>query len=291
MKKHLVWLFTLLLSISNLGAKTIVFLHGGPGLNSNPEAHILASYLSSLKHEAFFWNEPSDLRPDGEHYNNETAFGRAVESAEKFVTKICQDKVYRKSKCELTLMAHSFAVHYAVRLAQKFKKQIVEIILISPGLNINDADKNILKLAMNDLEKMGHSDVSNQIASLLPLLKEEFDQNKMQAFILGSQDGALFVNYWSDLNLMQAYFSYVVGEYAFDAKGMFAVRATLPKIEEAPSEKISIPTSVYFGELDPVTPAQEQIPALKKYFSNLAIHILTEAKHYPHIEGLNKIKY
>lgn len=60
--KHFLFV-VLFLCTSLLHAKTIVFLNGGPGFNSEAERKILTPYFDSKGHEAFFWNEPSQLRP------------------------------------------------------------------------------------------------------------------------------------------------------------------------------------------------------------------------------------
>jgi pimeloyl-ACP methyl ester carboxylesterase len=291
MIKTLLALALFTISLSALEAKTIVYLNGGPGLNSEPERHLLAPHLQKLNHETYFWDEPSELRLRNETYSQEKAFQQATESAENFIQKICEDKNNRGLNCQLTLMAHSFSVHHAVRLAEKYPKTITELILISPALNIKDADNNIFKVAVKGLLDEGHPDASAELAAMIPSLEEAFDQKKIQAFMLASQYASLFVNYWSDMNLMQQYFSFMQGEYSFDAKGMFAVRATMPKIAEFPSQRITIPTQVYFGELDPISLPEQQITALRKYFTTLDLHILAGAKHYSHLERLTNINY
>jgi pimeloyl-ACP methyl ester carboxylesterase len=291
MTKTLLTLALFVTCIGVLQAKTIVFLNGGPGLNSEPERHLLAPHLEKLNHEAYFWDEPSELRLRNETYSQERAFDQATESADNFINKICSDKNNRGLKCHLTLMAHSFSVHHAIRLAEKHPTTITELILISPALNIKDADNNIFKVAVKGLLDEGHPDASAELAAMIPYLEEAFDQKKIQAFMLASQYSALFINYWGDMNLMQQYFSFMQGEYSFDAKGMFAVRATMPKIPEYPSQKITIPTQVYFGELDPISLPEQQISALRKYFTTLDLHMLAGAKHYSHLERLTNINY
>lgn len=291
MLKPLMTFLLLVASLSGIQAKTIVYLNGGPGLNSEPERHLLAPYIEKLNHEAFFWDEPSELRPGNDTYSQDKAFDQAQESAEKFINEICHKKNERGLKCELTLMAHSFSVHHAIRLAEKFSNIIKELILISPALNIKDADNNIFKIAVKGLADEGYAEASAELAAMIPSMEEAFDQKKIQAFMLASQYATLFVNYWGNMNLMHQYFSFMQGEYSFDAKGMFAVRASMPKVNEYPVGPISIPTQVYFGELDPISLPEQQITALRKYFTTLDVHIMAGAKHYSHLERITAIKY
>ena len=249
----------------------------------------MGPYLKNLGHESFFWNEPSELRP--ETFLHQHSFQQAVKSADKFINNICQDKESRGLSCGLTLVAHSFASHYAVRLAQSQKDVIKEIILISPALNIKDADTNILQLAVNGLKDEGQFEACDELAEIIPLLDEAFDAKKIQAFSIGSKYAGLFLNYWSNHELMQLYFSYMVGEFSFDVKGMFEVRASMPIVNLNPSSKIDIPTHVYFGEIDPVTKIKEQMPLLNKYFSNIDVYSFSGVRHYPHLEVMDKIHY
>ncbi len=284
-------IFLLIITSSTLQAKTIIYLNGGPGLNSQPERHLLAPHLEKFNHEAFFWDEPSELRPGNETYSPEKAFEQATESAQKFIYNLCHDKNNSGLKCEVTLMAHSFSVHHAIRIAEKLPTVIKELILISPALNIKDADNNIFKIAVKGLADEGHTAASAELAEMLPSIEEAFDQKKIHAFMLASQYSALFINYWGDMNLMQQYFSFIKDEYSFDAKGMFAVRASMPKVNEFPETPITIPTKVYFGELDPISLPEQQIKVLRKYFTALDVHILAGAKHYSHLERISDIKY
>lgn len=282
--------FILILCTSLLQAKTIVFLNGGPGFNSKAERNILTPHFNSNGHESFFWDEPSQLRPRT-YQSTGNAFEYATENASLFLKKICDDKYALQLPCELTLVGHSFAVHYVVRLADKHSDSIKEIVLISPAINMEDPDKNIFNLAVKGLSDEGHPETSAELAALIPVVSEAFDQTKMQAFALVGQYASLFLNYWGDLNLMQQYFSHLQGEFSFDPNAFFAVRQTLPLVNKDPSSKISIPTQIYFGAADPVVLVDQQLPLLKKYFTSFDVHILAGARHYSHIERLLDIKY
>jgi pimeloyl-ACP methyl ester carboxylesterase len=276
---------------SLLQAKTIVFLNGGPGFNSEPERNILTPYLNSKGHEAFFWDEPSQLRPQNGSQSAGNAFAYATENASLYIKKICDDKYALQLPCELTLVGHSFAVHYIVRLSEKHSDSIKELILISPAINMEDPDKNIFQLAVKGLMDEGHPETSAELAALIPSVSEAFDQTKIQAYTLASQYASLFLNYWGDLNLMQQYFSHLKGEFSFDPSAFFAVRQSLPLVNQDPFFKISIPTQIYFGAADPVVLVDQQLPLLKKYFTSFDIHILAGVRHYPHIERMLDLKY
>jgi pimeloyl-ACP methyl ester carboxylesterase len=284
--KNIVFLLSIIYA-SGSEAKNYIFLNGGPGLNSQPEKYILGPHLESLGHKAFFWNEPSSLRPTEDTFNPANAYHSAVISAKNFIDDVCQNSTDKD--CDLTLITHSFSVHYAIELITKYHAPIKELVLISPALNIHVADKNILKLASNGLEIEGDASTSQEISELLPKLIEEFNQDKIEAFILASKYTSLFTNYWANLELMANYFSYLVNEYSFTAQEMMLVRISMPRTQDILEEKISIPTKIFFCEEDPVTIHVEQVTKIQNYFLKPEIKVLDNCKHYPHLEQMKKI--
>ena len=115
------------------------------------------------------------------------SFLGALESAEKFIQNICRDKFSLGLSCELTIVAHSYASHYALELARSQKDIVKEMILISPALNIKDVDKNILQLAVSGLKDEGQVEASEELSKKIPTLNESFDAKKVEAFSLASQ--------------------------------------------------------------------------------------------------------
>lgn len=262
-------------------ARNVVFLHGGPGFNSKPESVLLKEAFAG--HVVHFWNEPSELRMNTP-YSTEDAFSHAFQSAREFVESAC-------ANCRVTLVGHSFAVHYVIRLASVLPHKIEKIVLLNPGIDMKAVDERILGLAVKGLADEGHMQESQELAMLMAQLTEAFDQNKMKAYSLASLYQGLFVNYWTRPELMMSYFSYLSGEYSFDAKAFFSVRMSMPHVDHNPVPMTEIPVSAYFGALDPVAPVQDQLPLLKKYFPNLDYHVLSGTRHYLHIERADEINY
>lgn len=288
MKRILVILTSVLVTCS-LHAKTIVFLNGGPGLNSQPEKNILGPYLKSLGHKVHFWNEPSRQRPAESTFNINAPYLGAIESAKDFLESVCLDS--NEKKCEITLVTHSYSVHYAVELLTKHHAPITELILSSPALEIHKADLNILNLAITGLTSMGDLETSKAITDLMPLLKEEFNQEKVAAFSLAGKYPALFTHYWSNSDLMLEYFSYLSNEYSFNPEEMLRVRMSMPLTLLGLDEKISVPTKVLFCKDDPVVRADQQLPKVFNYFSQPEIIELENCKHYPHLEKMKEINF
>jgi pimeloyl-ACP methyl ester carboxylesterase len=272
------FLLTLLLSANFVHAKRLIFIHGGPGFNSRPEEHLLSEHIKDF--DSIFWHEPSQLRMEST-YSVESAYQVAYRDLEKLLLT---------SDDSTMIVAHSFGANYALDLALNHPNRIENLILITPGLDILAADKNILNIAAQGLAFEGKITQSEQLKALIPKLSASFDDLKYQAFVLASEYPSLFFHYWVKTDLMGQYFSYLSGKFAFDPQSFFAVRMSMP-LRPVPLDKIKIPTKIYFGELDPVVKQSEQSGILKQYFSQLEIVEIAGTKHYPHIEWPNLIEF
>lgn len=291
--KILIFLFFSCLNTHGINtfAKTFVHIHGGPGFNSEPERNILKPYLESQGHRVYLWNEPSVLRSEGARFESANAYDNLLKSSNEFLADVCRKELNYEVQCQVTIIAHSFGVHAATYLAQRNEKVIKRLILISPTLNIEKAESNILKIAHGGLIQQENYDAALKLEALLPQVKENFDSIKIQAFTIASGYQLLFLNYWVDHQLMGQYFAYLTGNYQFDAQGFFAVRMSMPLVAKKLKSKIKVPTQVYFGTADPVVDIKSEQEYLKRYFKNLKIEILDGSKHYSHIENTGVINW
>lgn len=270
-----------------MNEKTLIYLNGGPGLNSNPESQILGPYLQSLGHTVYFWSEPSTLRPTQEPFDSNAPFYGAVHSIKKFVQKISNQSP--KNNNGVILMAHSFSVQYLIELLSDDQCPIDELILFSPALDIHAADLNILELAARGLAEEGDTYNSQQILDLMPRLQEEFCKDKRESFLFAAKYTSLFSHYWQDKNLMQQYFSYLVGKHSFNLEEMLLMRQDMPKRKEKLEKRVALPTRIFFCEEDPITKPLEQLPKVSHYFTDARVVILKNSKHYPQLEQMEEI--
>lgn len=282
----LVWIF-----VGMAQGKTLVFIHGGPGFNSEPDRHLLKPYLESLGHRVYLWDEPSAFRPEGYPFIAEKAYDNYMSSSEEFFKKVCQEEISLTNSCKVELIAHSFGAHVAVHLAKTFPTSIQAIKLFSPGLNIADAEKNILNIGLKGLMQENKLEVAGQLQQLLPQLVEKFDETKMKAFVLATQYTALLQNYWSNFDLMGQYFSYLTNAYQIDMQSYVAVRSTMPNVSKKLKNKITVPTEAYFGKSDPVINSRHELLYLNRYFSKLKTHYFSATKHYSYLEKRAEISW
>lgn len=299
--KSIIIICFFIFQLTSLHADTLFFIHGGPGLNSEPENQLLKPYLDSKQYTSYFWNEPSKLRSPPRQNNYKTklkvegiSYSDTLKSLYSYFKGICNLEKSVEGNCKITVIAHSFGTVLAKELLLAFPQNIKKLILIAPVYNLNLADKQILKLAAKGLINESKVEYGEKILALLPKLNTAFDANKIQAFNIALQYTSLFSHYFHSQVNLNRYFSYLANDYQFDLDNFFNIRITMPKISidrlEIPiEEKISV--HAYFGETDPISNMEQQYPILKKTFKNLKITRVPHAGHFVHLEAMDIIKW
>ena len=284
-----IYLTLLLLFSLPASSKIFMFIHGGPGLNSNPEKTMLAPYFDKIESKLYLWNEPSGSRSIGDEFDPQNAFLSSTKSIEKKFLDICLGNFHSLSECRLTLIAHSFGSHYILDLSQKYSKNIEKIILISPVLNIKVAENNILNLAANELRNLGNVEDSETILSLIPNLSESFDELKSKAFTLANKYALLFTHYWQDKSKMNNYFAELNGNFSFDPNNFFLIRKTTPPIHFPEVRNKTIPVIVFFGEDDFISKPLYENYYIRKYFKKSKSYMVKNTGHYSYLERPEEI--
>jgi pimeloyl-ACP methyl ester carboxylesterase len=162
----------------------ILFFHGGPGLNSNPENKLLRDRFAQNEIDLICWNEPSALRVDGPTPNREHAYGGFLSSAEDFLLAHYDSK-------PLTLMAHSFGAHPACFLAKKHPDKIAKIIFISTDIGLPVTDRNMFTFSMLDFKEHGDA-LHLELQKVLDRYTGKFDLNAEKGFELFVQNPRWF---------------------------------------------------------------------------------------------------
>lgn len=275
--RFILLLLALTFTLNLVAGETFIFIHGGPGFNSNPEVNLIAPMFEKAGHKFIVWNEPSALRV-GEEFVAASAYQNALKSAEKFI-----EKQYEISG-SVNIIAHSFGSHIARHLMLEKPHLIDRVIMVSPSLNQHNCDLNIFKIALNDLK--GTNLAQAQILEkLIPNVVEEFNENKLNAYVVASSVPTLFVNYWANTQDMGEFFQYYSGQYAFDINSFIAVRSTMPVVKMV---DINVPTLFVFGENDPVINYKDALDSVVPYFVNNQVTIIPGARHYSYITQKDK---
>lgn len=110
----------------------ILYFHGGPGLNSNPEKNLLLSRFKKRGFDPKFYNEPSLLRPNGPPFKEDKAFQNYLDCAEEFLLQ-------HYNKTPLILIGHSFGAHPVCHLIKRHPEKIASVVFISTNLSLADA--------------------------------------------------------------------------------------------------------------------------------------------------------
>src|SRR5665647_1801039 len=116
-----------------------IFVHGGPGLNSNPERNILKPLIEVQGHELLFWNEPSLLR--GQICDQDHAYQYWLNSLSNFIIK-------NSGQEQVAIIAHSFAAFAINDILPEVGTKIGKLILIAPIFDLMKLDQNLIDLAI-----------------------------------------------------------------------------------------------------------------------------------------------
>ena len=123
------------MTVLSFRKKHILYLHDGPGLNSNAIEGIIDQFSS--KHEVHYWNEPSSLR----RFDGTPSYQDCLESLKEFCIR------FNPSVDRLIIIAHGFGAYYAHYLGHELTEMVDSIILLNPILNIESWDKRMGTIA------------------------------------------------------------------------------------------------------------------------------------------------
>jgi pimeloyl-ACP methyl ester carboxylesterase len=143
--------------------KNILFLHGGPGLQSETERRVLTPFFEKAGISATFWNEPSTLRTNSTiPFQSERAFSRLVESAQ-----IQLDALAKDSGGSVHIVAHSFAARTALLLANTNPEKVEMLTLLTPAVLIEATLRGVISKAANNVQRRGDSSAAEKLRASL----------------------------------------------------------------------------------------------------------------------------
>lgn len=255
----------------------VLYYHGGPGLNSNPEKEILTEKFESKGYHLKCWNEPSTLRETNHKINTEGSFQDYLNSAEDFLLSSYKDK-------PLIIVGHSFGAQACLYLSKKHPAKIKHILFVSSNLSIKDTDLNTFSFIAADLEKNSDGD-AKLLRTIIDNYTGEFDGNTQNGFAIVGQNPRLFDYYWHNKEVMPQFLVYYVApHYVLDINGYFNVRKTW---FEQNIKKSSIPVTAIFGKYDCVVSNLKEQKKINGYYMDVEFYEFDNAAHYPHIEKID----
>lgn len=247
-----------------------IFIHGGPGLNSEPESNLIEKYFETKGLSIDFWNEPKNLSID--HPLNELK-----EDLKKFIL----DK-----EENVNLIGHSFGAKLLLETLPDVMQKVDSICIISPAIDMIAGEQYVFDMAQ-ELLKKNDQEKAIELSELIGKLKDEVDTIRIEALKLAVASG-YFMNYFTDSKAFETYFSYLQGDYAFNLENFLKVRPhinkTLPDLSGYNGKSI-----VFFGKEDPAFKVENELPILKKYLPEINVKEMEGMRHYPHIERKNQL--
>jgi len=265
--------------------KNILFLHGGPGLNSSPEKKLLTPGFSKRELHVHYWNEPSLLRPHEGPYLKDHPYTGWIRSAEKMLLAIAEETG------PVHMIGHSFAVNPIMDLLSKHSNLVSKISLIAPGFDLHTCHRNIVQIAIKDYEE-DTSIVADELRKLLTQTRYMFDPPMTEALKLALQDPKLLKHYWSRPEQMIASLETMQSsEMQPDFPAFFEVLTEMSVRIRAGihyPKNLKIPVQVAFGSADPVVLRNAEEPTVLDIFPTAEIKIFENCSHYLHLDEPEK---
>jgi pimeloyl-ACP methyl ester carboxylesterase len=257
-------------------------LHGGPGLNSFAERAVLGPLFAAAGHEAYFWNEPSALRPGGDPFESGGAFEHWLDSADRALLACT-------ASAPVSLIAHSGGALAAIELARRHPDHLSALVLVAPSADPFVAFRNVVHVAHRCAVDAGLP-VAAQFADCAARTRRVLDEPMRLAFetvLANALLGPLFSHYWVDQDRFRsALAAQAQPEAQFDVASFFAVLEDLgnrwPSFKSP--QPVTTPTLVLFADQDPVTKSEEQADAVSAEIPHARIEIIDRCGHFIHLE-------
>ena len=257
----------------------LVFLHGGPGLNGNPERQLLAETYADAGVELAVWHEPSALRSTGA-LQPASAWAGWSKSAADFVEA-------QADEGPVVLLAHSFGAWAAWELAREHPSRVRHVVYVAPGLSPAHDQKNTLTLVRDAFDAAGDEARAGGMAARLAAYSGAFDDNAVAAWTLALECPQLFDGYWHDRAAMAEYLALFDGDFAVDMASFFSVSASRPPVP--PRGVSEVPATVIWGAHERIVERAVSSAAVRERHAQCVEVTLDGAAHYPHIERRDEV--
>ncbi len=256
----------------------ILFYHGGPGLNGNPERQLLTTPFAEAGFALHCWDEPSPLRPEGYPFRSTDAFANVLDSAEAFLLKHYEGT-------PLPVIGFCFGTNMAKYLALKHPDKIRHLFIITPAFLENLADINIFRHLHHDFVTHQMHEEATQMDIIIRNFSGSFDENTIAGWSLCAVNPRLFNYYWQNQDQRNRYVVHYSGAYNIDADSFFSTRGTQFHLHGV----ATVPTTVMYGKHDSIISIADEIAGLPEHFSDMKILEMENSAHYAHLEETDAV--
>jgi pimeloyl-ACP methyl ester carboxylesterase len=256
----------------------LLFVHGGPGFNSQPERVILSEKLKKNDMNAYFWDEPSSMRGQGSPFRTKNAYENWLGSLGNAISN---------QRPRIVAAASFGACALLHLLGSKHRPNFnpARIVLVGPTFDLNRVFKRMMTLAEGDLNAT-NPEVSRRIRDYRSASRSLWDTSMREGLNLVWTDQALLTHYFVDAEIMRAWAEAMASPpYALDFESQAAVMDDFVGYEASlPKDKFTIPVSVIAGSKDPVYDEAEVKAMMQRHFEDFSCRRIERAGHFAHLE-------
>lgn len=246
----------------------------GPGFSSWEEHRVLGPELQREGWTATFWNDPA-----------RSAAGADVMDHDGYLGSIEAHVLREAGSNELTIAAHSAAVHDVAIVLRRAQPRVRRIVLVAPSIDLHDSLMRVAKLAAEDFA-IDDPARSAQIRQLTEQSREFFDQPMQEALGLAAEDQKLLGHYWkcgtasaNFTSTMQRREARFMPEVFFSRMAAFASASSY--LRDAPLRYDSF---MLFGGADPVIDSEVNRRAGCALFRSTKATVVAGGGHWVHLE-------
>jgi pimeloyl-ACP methyl ester carboxylesterase len=251
-----------------------LFVHGGPGLNSNSESNFLGPEFDKADKKIDFWHEPSLIRD--KTLKTDLSYDLWLNSLSKFIHKHSEEG-------PITVIAHSFGAFALNDLLPVVGSRISRLVLVAPVFNLRTLDQNIANLALKILSDQGKTEALAYYRNLQSFMPLEFDAQRYKILLGAFEISEVLPRYWHNQERAEGYNQFLIeDQWQVNFASFRSVRETIGKNEI--TNHFNGPVSIIYGRHDPVVKMEQDLTSIKKMYLNPEIIIMEHSGHYPHIE-------
>lgn len=253
----------------------LLFIHGGPGLNSNPEREILSQLLDDRKLSYYFWDEPSELRASKVIFDEKKAFTNCLHSLHQAISE-------HKPK---TIAASSFGGLLVLNYLSQFPIEDTNILFIGPTFDLDSAFKKMMTISENDFAK-NEPGKASKLSELRKGIKELWDDSTQKGLALAWENPLLLSHYFENSEIMMKWAQSLSDpQFAQDPKSQNAILMELKCLPEIKEFDFKGHVKLFNGHKDPVVDPIATRQVLTRYFSSFEEEVVSDAGHFPHLEN------
>jgi pimeloyl-ACP methyl ester carboxylesterase len=259
----------------------ILFAHGGPGLNCEPERRGLALLLASRGLDCTYWDEPSALRPalSDVPFRDTNAYRNWLQSLDVEITR-CAPKVL------VGISFGALGVMDYLKMRTSLVPSLRHVVMIAPTLNLNRVFQKMMQLSEGDFAK-SQPDLAVRLRALRGETRAFWDAPMREALALVWQNPQLLTHYSNDTEILRRWGeAFARPGYEIDFASQNAVLADMAK---APPPSLTdgslpLPLAVLYGTMDPVFDLQDVKEIVRTNFTDCRFEKWEGVGHFPHLE-------